>query len=425
MTTQSLAGHPRAPRPAASPRRLSGHRAAIAAWAVVALAIPYYVFASGLPQPADMAMAVLLGGALALRWRRVSSRQRRPVIALLAYVGVVSAVNLVWSVAEAWQTADFMVSTAFVFFNAVMFSGFIALGAGDERRLLQYTGWSCALSLIAQYGLSLLFPELAEGARLKLFFNNPNQLAYYVLGAMTLVFVAAQVCAMPRLLVAAAAVAGGFIEYQTYSRAALFGYVALIGLAMARRPGLALAVALPAMTTVSIIDNVMAEDALWQMRLEEVQEGGITEYVEDRGLGRIARFSEHVFLGAGEGLYTRFHPLGLELHSSFANILFSYGLLGASALILFGHAVLRRLPVKVAVLLAPSILYSLFHNGMRFRVFWLVLGAAVVAQAVLADSRVGPTPRSNAGAGPGGIRSIGRLATRSRPRDRPRGRAVC
>ncbi|MCZ7684809.1 MAG: hypothetical protein M5U28_40950 [Sandaracinaceae bacterium] len=80
---------------------------------------------------------------------------------------MVSAVNLVWSVAEAWQTADFMVSTAFVFFNAVMFSGFIALGAGDERRLLQYTGWSCALSLIAQYGLSLLFPELAEGARLE------------------------------------------------------------------------------------------------------------------------------------------------------------------------------------------------------------------------------------------------------------------
>jgi phosphoglycerol transferase MdoB-like AlkP superfamily enzyme len=82
-------------------------------------------------------------------------------------------------------------------------------------------------------------------------------------------------------------------------------------------------------------------------------------------------------VGAGEGYFLRFHPRKLEIHSSAATLLFSYGIVGAGLFLVF----LRWLSVtagsRLTLLMIPALSYSLFHQGMRARPFWLLLAVAL------------------------------------------------
>lgn len=352
-------------------------RAFLWAWWLNLVAMPYYTFDSGRPQPADFAFVVTatIPGALALPdlLRRVT-----PVTsALVAFVGVVSVVNVAWGLVLG--SSDFFVSTAFYLFNGTVFLGVVSHGLRLGDAFARTTAHATMVALLMQLGLALVMPDRALSGRLILFFNNPNQLAYFALGAATVVTIV--VTTQPRLRVYSfvAVGAAGFLAYRTYSRAAAIGVAALAFIWLLRRPGVALALALPVLVIGAMSDLDMEGDRLWEVRLAQTMEGDPSEYLEDRGLERVVDHPENLLLGAGEGMHLRFHPLGLELHSSLANVVFSYGVIGLLTFALLLGRTFFASPRRAGLLLVPSLFYSLFHNGLRFRIFWLVLAVAVVA----------------------------------------------
>ena len=351
-------------------------------WSFVVLAIPLYVFPSGRPQPADVGLALFLGVMLLATFGALNSTERTMSRRLFEYVAWVAVVNVMW-IQLAGYEATFLFSTAFAVFNATVFVGFISFASVDTRHVVSITGKACALALVGLGLLSVLRPGLSNGPRLLLTFNNPNQLAYYCLGALTVVYLAKRADALPRSLWVGATLASGFIIFQTYSRAALGGYVLLCAIPFIRRPIYILLACIPLVVVAGFAESAIDDDPLWQTRVQESGSRELDDYLQDRGIDRVIRNPQYLLLGAGEGRYERFHPFGLELHSSIASILFCYGLVGLALISRVAAVIARRLPLSVVSYLAPSLVYSLFHNGMRFRIFWLSLAVAAVLPRLL------------------------------------------
>jgi len=377
----------------ASTTKTSGPGGALAVWFLIVLGVPVYVFRSGLPQPADLALVLFLGIA-ALRF----ASKLEPTSAAMArrlylYVGVVGAVNAFWFLTTGFDRS-FAFSAAFAVFNSIVFIGFLSFSALDAERVLRTTALAAAAGLLFQAVLAIVRPDLNNGTRLVLLFNNPNQLAYYCLGAATVVLLVNAVVKpkLNRWIVVGAVAAGGFVTYLTYSRSALGGYVMLCCVPFIRRPRLVLMAALPIALAGFLADNPMSDDPLWQRRIEEAESQQLGDYMEDRGVDRLVNNPQYLLFGSGEGAHDRFNPFGLELHSSFAGILFYYGAVGLAVFASFMFSLVRGFPVSLVAYLAPTLIYSFFHNGMRFRIFWLLLAVVAVIQACLTDQR--PEPNS-------------------------------
>lgn len=93
-----------------------------------------------------------------------------------------------------------------------------------------------------------------------------------------------------------------------------------------------------------------------------------------RGYDRIIEYPNYLLFGAGEGDFKRFalsHHKG-ELHSTVANILFSYGLIGF--IIFVSFFLNSKFYIKrVLFYMSPILLYGLSHNGIRSPLFWIAL----------------------------------------------------
>lgn len=408
-------------RAAATAATPSTDRLFLAGWWLTVQTLPFYTFDSGLPQPSDFLLLAIatLPGLLALP--RLAKTERRAVTALIMFITIISAVNIIWS--SLLGATDFLVATSFYIFNATVFLGILAHGTRLGPRFATTTGRALAVSLAIQLALALAFPDRNISGRLSLFFNNPNQLAYYALGSATVIAMAGTLDQKLRNHAIVALLAAAWLAYRTYSRAASLGIAGLLLLWLVRRPMLALAILLPLLLIAGGADLATREDPLWESRIERTMQSDPSDYIEDRGLERIFDHPEYLLLGAGEGQHIRFHPLGLELHSSLASMAFCYGALGFIAFVVLLWRSLSRAPARVALLFVPSLVYSLFHNGLRFRIFWIALATVVISAQRSASPtsrpvrRERPRPLVNpAGAGADPARQPGVSAPGSKPR---------
>ena len=175
------------------------------------------------------------------------------------------------------------------------------------------------------------------------------------------------------------------------------GIVLLAMLQLVHRPTMLTVVALPVLVLALYLDLQALDSDLWQNRLETVQVSGTEEYLTDRGLDRLIDHPEYLFAGAGEGYYLRFHHSKFEIHSSAANLLFSYGIVGTLLFLMFLHRISVVAGTRLTLIMVPALTYSLFHHGMRARPFWLLLAVALgLGTIAIAERRAAkerpPTP---------------------------------
>ncbi len=361
-------------------------------WFLVVLSLPFYVFGSGRPQPADFMMLFMLGTE-ALRAGGVSPQITAPIRSLLRFVIYVTLINVAWAVMT--SNPEFLKSTAFYGFNFVIFSGFVIRASRRDEEFLRWTLNGAALSVISLAFLAIPFGHRMESGRLELFFNNPNQLAYYVITMLSIVVALAPRFKPSALFIGAASLAGAFLELRTGSRAGLLGIVVLLGIYFGKRPILLAAMSAPGFFYL-LYSDLLSENALWRHRIAVVEESGTEQYLADRGIDRLFDHPEHLFVGAGEGFHERFHFYGQELHSSAANLIFSYGTLGTLLFAVFAWGIIKTGGRRIALLMIPSFAYGLFHNGLRFRPFWLMLGVFAVWTVVARRPKKSATVESAA-----------------------------
>jgi len=344
-------------------------------WGFVILSLSFNVYGPGNPQPGDFMLVGILCIPILVVPFQMPVLIRRPVLSLAAFVLYVVFCNFVWvALTSEW---DFFKASAFYAFNFSVFFGFLVMLGQRGDDWLRWTLYGFAATLVMLALLSIPFGHRAESGRLELFFVNPNQLAYHVLLCASIVVMLAPRYNVPRLVLYGLLLCAFYIELRTYSRAGLLGIALLAAIQFTHRPTLITVLALPVLLIALYLDLRALDTDLWERRFTTVQESTTEDYLTDRGVDRMLAHPEYLIAGAGEGYHLRFHPSKFEIHSSAATLLFSYGIVGTALFLIFLRWLSGAAGWRLTLLMVPALSYSLFHQGLRARPFWLLLATAL------------------------------------------------
>jgi hypothetical protein len=385
----------------AEPQRRQGLSRFLLSWWFVYLAtMPIYTFQSGLPQPADAFMGVLLLTLLTGYFVRLPVHNDLYLVAG-AFLALVAVVNWAWW--TQYPDPKFLLSSLFYLYDFAIVVAVLALAKAFGPSLVVWTRAGLITAVVLEATAVLILPDL-RGFRETGTFNNPNQLGYWTLltGACLLSLKSSGASGAPDSRINAVDLAVlcvlGYLSLQAVSRAAIGSFVVLFCAGLwfqGVRPRMKLAIALvaPVVALGMMMTTTSVQEWLWQDRtgavvkkFENFGERG-SESAEGRGYDRIWEQPEYLLFGAGEGGPERFTSYANEIHSTFATVLYSYGFLGFFLFLTLLWLIFRRAELRHLAYFAPICMYGLTHQGLRETGLWVFLGI------VLARTRYGERER--------------------------------
>ncbi|HEX3478032.1 MAG TPA: hypothetical protein VHT91_23585 [Kofleriaceae bacterium] len=362
-------------------------RPALVTWAIYLLLIPLYIFPSGLPQPGDL--LVLLVIPLALQhWNGKLGRDMRSTMrALIWFTLWVVAVDLTWMFLMDSFTLSgpdaFLLFPLYYIYNALIFLAALVLVRRHGDLFLRVTVFAVTLTVYAQVLASIALGW--GGNRGTLFFNNPNQLGYYALLAATLIALTHRRLQLRLVTSSLTLVCCGVLAVISASRAAAGGVAVLLVFLLFSNPKILVAACLAGAAVVSGIGPFA--DAIEASQDRVLNRGAHSDasFFQERGYDRIWRNQQYLLLGAGEGGLSRFddtaYVKGMEIHSSAGTILFSYGIVGVLLFLGFTWRLIRGAGARLVITMLPPLLYTGAHQGLRFTTLWVVLAVFVALKA--------------------------------------------
>jgi hypothetical protein len=363
-------------------------------WSLVVLLLPFYVFESGLPQPADL-IALTLLIVLVRRWNgRLRPSLARPLKSLIVFMLYVIAVNIAWSFVMLTFSLDakegFLVAPTFYIFNALTFLTFLLMFQRYGELVLWLTARLVLVSLVVQVILAFSVPRVV--GRSIVMFNNPNQLGYYALLSAGIILLAQRRLRLSTLQVTAGIAASSYLALLSASKAALASIVGLGTMLLISKVRTAVVMSL--VLAVLIFTNNPFSQAMERAALR-IENDKSLQFVDERGYDRILEYPEYCILGAGEGGYHRFRETSMigshELHSSMGTLFFCYGIVGT---ILFGVFLWRTASgsgLRVWFIVAGVFAYGMTHQGLRFRLVWVLLGMVAALRELAIQDRLAGT----------------------------------
>ena len=361
---------------------------AVLPWTLYVLLAPIYVLPSGLPQPADWLLllgSVAVVAQLASR-ASVSHTLARLVQPLLWFVWYSWVITAAW----AWVLGDasLLVYPLYYTFNCiVVVAGLLMI---EKHRYILIRAVARALVIVLVALSTALVGRLGEDAgRAVLFFNNPNQLGYFGLLAVSIL----GVCYSDRIIgkwTASIGIAGALLlVLGSQSKASMVASLVAVLTLMGRRGNFRIGIVLGLITILLLAQPQGV--ALVSSALQRI--GTIGRQSDDswsgRGYDRIIHHPEYLLFGAAEGAYWRFSSsVEGELHSSLGTVIFAYGIPGTLSVATLLWRLWRVAQWRM-VWLVPAALYGLTHQGLRFRWFWILLmivaGTGILARARESD----------------------------------------
>jgi hypothetical protein len=367
-------------------------------WALILVLVPFYFFGKtpvpqtltsvaanrtelsekvegGVMQAADYVMGVLLLALLAGPGYGMLPAHLPAVRAFACFVAYAALVNLSWSVLT--LNLSILQYTAYYVYGLLVFMAFLVLYARFRERLLWVTFHGIAASLLLQAVLSPVAPD-RNAFRRALFYNNPNQLAYFAVVGACLFFLGTRHFRVKGWYQGCVYAAAGYLALLSLSKSAFPSLAFLVVLVLLKRP-LVLLIGLPLLGFVlAAALNVPRDTAPDMVRnlQDRIATREVDETAAGRGYDRLLNHPDYLFFGAGEGGYQRFQSeLISELHSSYGTLLFCYGVVG-TALFTWGLVlVCRRTDFVSALSLVPVFIYGLAHHGLRASLFWVLLAS--------------------------------------------------
>ena len=326
----------------------------------------FYVFPPGGPQPADLFMAVIVMSALFGGLLRIEKIE----VWLLLFVAYAFVVSSAWAVIL--TNPSLYLSAIFFLYNALVYlifqKYFSRYALGDYSLLL-----FIMTALFLEVSYMLLFETISIRATGT--FTNPNQMSYFGLCFTSLGLMVAN--HEKRVLAGVVILLMGWVVVLFgLSKAAMIAmaYQTIVfGLLLKKRRGLFLA--LVAIAAFGVYFYVEDQIISALARIEMIGEDS-DDSLAGRGYDRIINDFQYVILGAGDGEYRRHDSVWRgEIHSSLATIFFCYGIPGSFLFFGFLFSVFRRNRSGFVIYIAPLLLYSVTHNGLRFTPFWICLAA--------------------------------------------------
>lgn len=356
------------------------NRPALMVWVLFLLLTPVYVFSSGLPQPGDW-LVVLLVPVTLFHWNGTLDRESTRIIrALLWFTVWVFVINYGWAlVLGRWKDPkDFILHPFFYFFNSAVFLCSLILARRNREAFLRITAEIVFLTVAVLVASSFFYRD--NYYRGQVFFNSPNQLGYYALLAACLFAMVQRPLKMPRIKAAIGMTGCAYLAVLSASRASVGGILVLLFVLVFSNPRTIIIASLAAIGVVSVGGPIANAIEVSETRVTHDRDPKMSFSVE-RGYDRIWRNPEYLLTGAGEGGYERFVGPGesrRELHSSFGTVVFGYGVIGVTLFMIFGIRVVRGAPLRMSLILVPALIFTVAHQGLRFTMFWVVLAVFVV-----------------------------------------------
>lgn len=337
---------------------------------------PVYLNRSGLPQVADFIFVVFTGLHLMSLMRPGSSDVAGvlPIQWLLLVIWV-NLVQIAWSMVI--QSYDVLIYGLYYIFNYLVVLSIIMF-LHRNIQCLKYFERSVAVALIVSF-CGVVF-ETGGGGRSTGFFNNPNQLAYFSLCALSIVQIMNKGLFSLRVINVAALLAGVLSILSASSLGAMAGLCILViahfmasnRVVLLLRMGVAVCVLLGGLFFLNIpMVDVAVQNV--ESRFLKADEK-VSSLSEERNYDRILQYPGYNLLGAGEGDLSRYGAGALEIHSSFGTLLFCYGIVGLLLFLVVVRKSLHNAPVPVVVVTMAPLVYSLTHMGLRTTFFWLMIG---------------------------------------------------
>jgi hypothetical protein len=355
-------------------------RPALLVWCIFLFVNPLYIMPSGLPQPGDALVFVLLPLALATWDGRLDGQSVRLLRALVWFTLWVCLVDYGWAFIE-WKwnrLTDFIIHPLYLIFNLSLFFSALVIARGDPKLFLKATVEVVFVTIIIQFVASFFYrTELYRG---QLFFNSPNQLGYYALLASCLIALTQRKLGMSRLRAGIGVTCCVYLAVLSASRASAVGITLLLFLLLFSSPRTIVIASIAAIGLLTVGGPISKAIDKAKERTESAQSRK-ESFADERGYDRIWKHPEYLLAGAGEGDYRRFAKPGelpRELHSSFGSILFCYGVIGLFLFGLFFGRILNGATPRSITLLVPGLLYAVAHQGLRFTMFWVVLAGFFV-----------------------------------------------
>ena len=355
---------------------------------------PFYVRASGQVQPADGFLMLYFFCTL---YRDFKAEVLVPNIKKnkLFYIFLVFAIMINAFYHKVVPDPRFLFSSLYLIYMGVVVYSYdsgINKGLIDKIRYILY-GNLMIQFLIYSSGLGRLYYELwEEGAtRYMGTFTDPNQFGFYIFIVLLFAYLTKHEKA-DTYLFPITSVMGIFLVIQSKSLAAFLGLAVLYTLALLRFIGekfrvnkVILCVMLILTTTGVVYYFIPTSD----FRIEDVEYNtvnrirykiynviyadGIKDILRERAAEKIINYPEYFIYGAGEGNYERYYPEPVnEIHSSFINLFFSYGLIPFAILMGWFKKRLKGLNAVSLVCFITILIESMFLVNYRQALFWVL-----------------------------------------------------
>lgn len=336
----------------------------------------FYFFKSGIPQPAHYVIALsFISFLVSSRHITFPNNGIWPLKFLLAFVIYQACVNVAYFAIS--QDTGFVMQMLYILYGFIVFLFIFNLYISETGVLRKITFFSL-------FGLSVLFflPFVGLGEyrffpRYNAFFNDPNQMAFWALcvSAMCICYF----CSAQKILLAAIVfVITSYIVLLSASRSGLLGLLILFIGFFVSYIRLFKRTILPMVfgfcLAFYVIYNFVSFDSdaisFLTSRIDIVD---ADEQAKIRGYTRIIEYPEYIVFGAGHGMDTRFDGENTEIHSTWAGVLFYYGLFGFIFFVGSLLSILQPLCLHEKFLFISPLFYSLSTFGLRTPIFWVFL----------------------------------------------------
>jgi hypothetical protein len=242
------------------------------------------------------------------------------------------------------------------------------------------------LGLIILFILSLLgLGDYRFYPRYNAYFNDPNQMAFWVLCISAALLVSDKFPKTVKVVIIAVCF---YILLKSASRSAflgfgfmIFGYFFSIFSENGKKINgktLGVGIILMPLSIAGIYYIFYSNSDLTNFMVGRLELIDAAEQADIRGYSRLFEFPQFLIFGSGHGYDLRFNPEGKEIHSTLAGLLFYYGFIGFAFFIFFLYSIFARLFIYQKLIFLAPLMYSLSTFGFRTPIFWFYLGCFYV-----------------------------------------------
>lgn len=222
------------------------------------------------------------------------------------------------------------------------------------------------------------------------YFNDPNQMAFFVLCISTIasLYIRNIIFYLIIVLLSLALI------LFTQSRSAILGvFMLLISLFFlywrGNKNSIIVMVFLLIFLSIFLIlsFDYVSNISYVQSVTDRFEETDIGEQSDIRGYTRILNYTEYLLFGAGQGFDMRFNS-PVEIHSTWAGILFYYGIVGIFLFLVLIFNIFKSLNIYQKILFLVPLMYSFSTFGARTVIFWILVACFYHAAKINKEKKV-------------------------------------